>query len=164
MSHPLVSHLRFARSEFKRGLSSLPDEDAQRRMLPMNSISWMIGHLSWQEQLYWLDRAQGKVLLPHLNEDFAYHGPAITPTLDETWAAWERITVAADIWLDLLESDSIIAPLAEDYSSVGTYMYRTIYHYWYHLGEAMAVRQLLGHSGLSEFVGDIDAEAPYRPA
>jgi hypothetical protein len=28
----------------------------------------------------------------------------------------------------------------------------------------MAVRQLLGHSGLSEFVGDIDAEAPYRPA
>ncbi len=97
MSHPLVSHLRFARSEFKRGLSSLPDEDAQRRMLPMNSISWMIGHLSWQEQLYWLDRAQGKVLLPHLNEDFAYHGPAITPTLDETWAAWERITVAADI-------------------------------------------------------------------
>jgi hypothetical protein len=36
------------------------------------------------------------------------------------------------------------------------------YHYWDHLGEAMAVRQLLGHPDLPTFVGDID-KAPYRP-
>lgn len=164
MSHPLVSQLRFARSELRRGLSSVPEADGQKRMLPMNSISWMIGHLGWQEQRYWLERAQGKILLPHLNEDFAYGNPATTPALKETWVAWETITLAADIWLDQLDSDSIIAPLAEGYSSVGTFLYRTIYHYWYHLGEAMAVRQLLGHSGLPEFVGSIDAEAPFRPA
>ncbi|MCH7587894.1 MAG: DinB family protein [Chloroflexi bacterium] len=164
MSHPLVSQLKFARSEFRRGLADLPDEDARKRMLPMNAISWMIGHLAWQEQRYWLDRAQGKVMLPHLNENFASGRPATTPALDETWAAWETITEAADVWLDQLESERISAPLAEDYSSVGTFMYRNIYHYWVHLGEAMAVRQLLGHPGLSEFVGDIDTEAPYRTA
>jgi len=30
-------------------------------------------------------------------------------------------------------------------------------------GEDMAIRQSLGHTGLPEFVGDIDGEAPYRP-
>jgi hypothetical protein len=38
---------------------------------------------------------------------------------------------------------------------------RTIYHYWYHTGENMGIRQGLGHTNLPEFVGDIDAEAPY---
>lgn len=164
MSHPLVSQLRFARSKLRRGLSSVPEVDGQKRISPMNSISWMIGHLGWQEQRYWLERAQGMILLPHVNEDFAYGAAATTPALEETWAAWETITEAADPWLNQLERASITAPLAEGYSSVGTFLYRTIYHYWYHLGEAMAVRQLLGHSGLPEFVGDIDAEAPYRPA
>jgi hypothetical protein len=37
------------------------------------------------------------------------------------------------------------------------------YHYWYHLGEALAVRQMLGHRDLPDFVGDIDSQAPYRP-
>ena len=36
-------------------------------------------------------------------------------------------------------------------------------HYWYHIGKSMAIRQLLGHAGLPDFVGDIDGEAPYRP-
>ena len=30
---------------------------------------------------------------------------------------------------------------------------RVTYHYWYHTGEAAAVRQLLGHVDLPEFVG-----------
>jgi hypothetical protein len=37
-----------------------------------------------------------------------------------------------------------------------------IYHYWYHTGENAAIRQNLGHTGLPNFVGDIDGEAPYR--
>ena len=45
----------------------------------------------------------------------------------------------------------------------GSLLQRVIYHYWYHTGENMAIRQTLGHTGLPEFVGDIDAEAPYRP-
>jgi hypothetical protein len=38
-----------------------------------------------------------------------------------------------------------------------------IYHYWYHIGESQAVRQMLGHTGLPEFVGNIQVLAPYTP-
>jgi hypothetical protein len=35
--------------------------------------------------------------------------------------------------------------------------------YWYHLGEALAICQMLGHTDLPDFVGDIDSLAPYIP-
>ncbi len=162
MTHPLVDQLRFTRSEFVRGLEGLSDADARIRHGPMNSISWMIGHLAWQEQRYWLTRAQGQVLIPELNENHAYGRPATTPPLEETWDAWRRVTQAADPWLDALDVDRLLAPLAEGLSSVGTFMLRTTYHYWFHLGEALAARQVMGHTDLPEFVGDIDGQAPYR--
>jgi hypothetical protein len=123
----------------------------------------MIGHLAWQEQRYWLYRAQDTILFPELNELLAYGKPASTPPLEETWATWRSVTAAADPWLDLLTTDRLQIPLAEGFSNIGTFLLRNIYHYWYHLGEAMAVRQMLGHTGLAEYVGDIDNMAPYRP-
>jgi len=36
------------------------------------------------------------------------------------------------------------------------------YHYWYHIGEAHAIRDMLGHQDLPEFVGDM-SQALYRP-
>jgi hypothetical protein len=92
MIHPLVVQLRFTRSEFQRALESLPDEDAKTRILPMNCISWNVGHLAWQEQRYFLTFAQDKVLLPRLNEEFRYGGPASTPSLVEMQEAWRTIT------------------------------------------------------------------------
>ena len=50
--HPLVLQLKFTRSEFKRALKGLSEGDAGKRLLPMNCISWNVGHLSWQEQKY----------------------------------------------------------------------------------------------------------------
>ena len=35
------------------------------------------------------------------------------------------------------------------------------YHYWFHLGEAHAVCQMLGHGDLPQFVGDM-SQALYR--
>lgn len=84
MAHPLLTQLRFARSELVRGVADVSDSDAERRLQPMNSIGWMIGHLAWQEQRYWLIRAQGLVLFPHLNERLAYGRPASTPPLAES--------------------------------------------------------------------------------
>jgi hypothetical protein len=46
--------------------------------------------------------------------------------------------------------------------NIGTLLMRNIYHYWYHTGEASAVRQMLGHTRLPEFVGDMSTAA-YRP-
>jgi hypothetical protein len=161
--HPLVEQLRFTRDEFHRGLKGLSDADAQQRIQAMNCISWMIGHLAWQEQRYWLFRAQGILLFPELNENFAYGKPATVPELKEAWKVWKKVTQAADPWLDGLTTESMQSPLAEGYSNVGTFIRRTTYHYWYHLGEAMAVRQALGQTDLSQFVGNIDRRAPYIP-
>ena len=63
MPHPLVAQLRFTRSEFLRALEGLTPEEAARRIQPMNPIAWMVGHLAWHEQLLWLDRAQGKIVV-----------------------------------------------------------------------------------------------------
>jgi uncharacterized damage-inducible protein DinB len=169
MPHPLVLQLRFARSEFQRALEGVADEDARRRVMPMNCVSWNVGHLAWQEQRYWLFRGQGQVPLPHLNDQFAYGAPASTPALADMWAAWGAITAAADPWLDTLTSAELAQPRPftfdgqQIYLTFGSLMQRVIYHYWYHTGENMAIRQALGHTGLPDFVGNIDDEAPYRP-
>ncbi len=167
MPHPLVSQLRFARSEFQRALVGLNDEDARRRIMPMNCISWNIGHLAWQEQRYWLWRAQGYILLPQVNEQFANGAPASTPALEAAWTAWHAITQAADPWLDAVTTEKLQEHVIIDGQPsdliFGNLLQRVIYHYWYHTGENMAIRQMLGHSELAEFVGNIDHEAPYRP-
>lgn len=167
MAHPLVAQLRFTRSEFKRGLAGLSEEEARRRFLPMNCISWNVGHLTWQEQRYFLFFAQGQLPLPQINDLFAYSAPASTPPLHEMWTAWDAITHAADPWLEALtvqklQEHVVINGRPTSYL-FGSLLQRVIYHYWYHTGENLAIRQMLGHTDLPEFVGDIDGDAPYRP-
>ena len=81
--------------------------------------------------------------------------------------AWRAITAEADPWLDRLTTGKLLEhptregkPLARIY---GNLLQRVIYHYWYHIGENMAIRQQLGHRRLPQFVGNIDDEASYRP-
>jgi hypothetical protein len=168
MAHPLVLQLYFARKEFKRGLVGVTAEEALRRFLPMNCISWNVGHLAWQEQRYWLTHMQGLTPIPELNELVGYSRPACTPPLDEMWAAWEQVTQAAEPFLAGLTAETILQPYiyegkATEYP-VGSRMQRVLYHYWYHTGENAAIRQMLGHTNLPEFVGDIEDEAPFLPA
>ena len=167
MTHPLVSQLRFTRSEYLRGLDGLTEEDAVRRLPPLNCISWNVGHLAWQEQLCFLYGGQKKILLPDLDTTYAYGAPACTPPLSETLSAWRTITAAVDPWLDALKPDDFLLVLdrGKDFGAykLGSLMQRVIYHYWYHNGENLAIRQALGHTDLPQFVGDIDALAPYRP-
>ena len=79
VAHPLIDQLRFARSEFLRALDGLSDDDARRRLGPMNCISWNVGHLAWQEQRYWLQRGQGRTPRPDVQATFAYGAPGTTP-------------------------------------------------------------------------------------
>jgi uncharacterized damage-inducible protein DinB len=166
MTHLLVTQLRFARSEFARCLDGISAEDGVRRSGPMNSISWMVGHLANQENTYWVRVAQEKVIYPDLYNLVGTGKPASTPPLDEMLAAWREITSAADSYLDILTPELLQTyfirnskPVAE---SVGTLLMRNIYHYWYHLGEVSSVRQMLGHTDLPEYVGDI-SKTPYYP-
>jgi hypothetical protein len=167
MPHPLVLQLRFTRSEFQRALTGVAEEEGNRRFMPMNCISWIVGHLAWQEQLYWLTRAQDKILVPDLNTLTANGQPASTPSLNAMWQAWNAVTQEADALLDTLTSAMLTANLRYDSrpqpETAGTMLLRNTYHYWYHTGESQAVRQMLGHTNLPDFVGAIGVEAPYLP-
>jgi uncharacterized damage-inducible protein DinB len=167
MPHPLVLQLRFTRSEFRRAASRLSEEDAQRRVMPMNSVSWTIGHLAWQEQRYFIFFPTGSCLLPEIQENYRFGAPPSTPSARKMWAAWRKITSAADEWLDGVTTRTLQQYVVRDGKKTGA-MYgnllqRVIYHYWYHAGENMAVRKIMGRAGVGYFVGDIDGKAPWRP-
>jgi uncharacterized damage-inducible protein DinB len=170
MPHPLIIQLRFARREFARALEGLDNSGARRRFLPMNSISWNIGHLANHEQSVWLMFSESEAPLPHLEEQFGYGQPASAPPLAEVLAAWRTVTTSADPFLGAITSEKLLEPTGtplDDQTPVQTFgsvILRVIYHYWYHIGETMAIRQLLGHSDLPEFVGYIELHAPYQPS
>jgi hypothetical protein len=164
--HSLVTQLRFARSEFLRCLDGVSAEDAIRRLEPMNCISWIVGHLANQEHAYWVLWGQGKNLAPELYALVGYGQPASTPPLAGMWETWHTVTRAADEFLDTLTAEKLQTylewkgkPVQE---SIGTLILRNTYHYWYHLGEAHAIRQMLGHRDLPQFVGDM-SQALYHP-
>ena len=183
MTHPLVTQLRFARSEFVRCLEGVSEEDARHRIMPMNCISWMVGHLAAQEQYYFIYFPQGKVPHPQLNKLVGFGHPATTPPLAGMWKVWHEITAAADPFLDTLTEEQLSSypeqgteyfedvlfgwASEEDMKKIvaegsiqspesyGTRLLRTTYHYSFHTGEAHAIRQQLGHPDLPYFVGDM---------
>ena len=166
MPHPLVTQLRFARSEFVRALNGVSEADGTRRLLPMNCIAWNVGHLAHQEQTYWVYLAQGRMVVPGLREIVGWGCGATTPSLKGMWQTWRVITAAADEYLDSVTQDILLTHFEDEdgpvRESVGTLVLRNIGHYWYHLGESHAIRQMLGHKDLPQFVGDM-SEALYRP-
>jgi DinB superfamily len=167
MTHPLVDQLRFTRSEWLRGLEGISEEDGACHFGPMNSISWTVGHLTWHEQRTFLQRPQNIILFPKLNELFAYGAPMNTPSLKEMLETWHTITNAADSYLDSLTTEVLLTDLLLNGEAVGqsrgSALRRITYHYWYHIGEIQAIRQMLNHVNLPEYVGNIETEAPYRP-
>jgi uncharacterized damage-inducible protein DinB len=167
MPHPLVLQLRFTRSEFKRAIAKISEADARKRVMPMNSISWTVGHLAWQEQRYFIYFPTGTLLVPELQEKYAFGSPHSTPPLKEMLSAWRKVTKAADKWLETLTTRKLLQMVERDGKKTtrmyGNLLQRVIYHYWYHLGENMAVRKVLGHEGIGYFVGNIDGKAPYTP-
>ena len=133
---PLVEQLWFARSEFNRCLSGISAQDAITRIEPMNSISWIIGHLANQENRYWVESAQA-ITLPQaqgLNDLVGTGKPASTPALSEMLSVWVDVTSAADVFLKALTRhmlpDHLVADGHPSRESIGTMLHRNIYHYW----------------------------------
>ncbi len=166
MPHLLVTQLRFARSELVRCLDGVSDADARRRLEPMNCISWIIGHLANQEHNYWVITGQGRDVAPGLNDRVGYGKPASTPPLDDMWAIWRTVTAAADPFLDTLTpallQDHMQWQGKPTFNNTGSMLLRNLYHYWFHIGEAHAIRQQLGHPNLPDFVGDM-SHVEYTP-
>jgi len=159
MFHPLVTQLKFARSEFERCMQGVSSEEALRRFLPMNCLSWIVGHLASQEHYLWVQRAQGKDIAPDLQNLVGFGQPASTPEWDEMWTLWHKITDEADFFLSSLSTEMLGKHLSwqglEAREDIGTSLLRNIFHYWFHMGEAHAIRQMLGHKNLPGFVGNM---------
>jgi hypothetical protein len=72
------------------------------------------------------------------------------------WAAWETVRATDDPYLDALTQERLLGRLVVNRepmaSKIGTTLQRSTYHYWYCPGEASAIRQLLGHQHVPEFV------------
>jgi uncharacterized damage-inducible protein DinB len=165
MAHPLVDQLRFTRSELTRSLDGVTEDEGFQRFGVINSIGWIVGHVANQEQRYWILRRGQPPVVQGLQDLVGSGRPASTPSLAAMLEAREAIVAAVDPYLDSLsEADMGMIhseiPLPEE--STGTLLQRVIYHQWFHNGEVQAIRQLLGHEKLPEFVGRIGEKAPYR--
>jgi hypothetical protein len=119
MPHPLVDQLRFTRREFLRGINNVTDRQAEQHFGQMNCISWIIGHLAWHEQRTFLTRPQDIILIPELNELFAYGALMSTPSFIEMMLAWNSITKATDEYLDTLTTETLLMYLPNNGRSVG---------------------------------------------
>jgi hypothetical protein len=165
--HPLVDQFRFTRGEWLRGLGDVSEQDAAQHFGPMNCISWTVGHMAWHEQRTFVTRPQGLIPFPQLNTLFAYGAAMSTPDLHEMLETWHAVTQAADPFLDSLTTQTLQTDLPLEGKpvgqTIGSVLRRVTYHYWYHIGETQAIRQMLAHRDLPEYVGDIENEAPYRP-
>ena len=154
----IVNQLKFSRAEFRRGFEGVTEDEGSRRLMPINSIAWIVGHLAWHEQHYWLKMMQGIVLYPELIEANAFGKPAAEVSLTRMKFCWEKVTEETDMYLTALtESDLdrvVIIEGRKEPFHIGTKLTRIIYHYWYHTGEIQAIRQLLGHTDLPSFVSD----------
>jgi hypothetical protein len=125
----------------------------------MNSLSWIVGHLASQENFYWVRAAQSLRIFPDLHKRVGSGFPASTPPLGEMWSTWKEITTTADNFLETISIEQLKEhltwkgePLSE---TTGILLLRNIYHYWFHIGEAHAIRDMLGHQDLPEFVADM---------
>lgn len=158
-AHLHIAQLRFARQKWLLGLEGITPEEATRPFGKMNCISWMIGHLACFEQLIWLEMTQDQTVSEAVHA-CGFGKPASTPPLVEMQSAWTAIITEADRFLDTLTDDDLGRKPVHNgrpwRENIGTYLLRHTWHYWYHLGEQQAIRQVLGHTDLPQFVGRMD--------
>jgi uncharacterized damage-inducible protein DinB len=147
--HPLVEMQHVTRGEFLRGLEGLSDEDARRRMEPMNCISWIVGHVAHQERAFFVAWPRGEQPEARYGA-FGYAAPPSQPSLEEAMALWREASEDADALLHSATEEGlrqlVLSPDPEvERENLGTRIVRNIFHYWAHVGEISAIRQVLGH-------------------
>jgi hypothetical protein len=138
-----MQHL--SRKEFERNLQGMTDEDARKRIEPMNCISWIVAHVAHQQHMFFVDWPQGKESDPRYR-GFGCGSPASQPPLAEVMALWRASCDAADVWLHAATEESLQGPFTSpEGENGGTLIVRNIFHTWCHLGEISSIRQMLGH-------------------
>ena len=153
--HTLVALQHLTREEFLRGLAGVSNEDARQRVGPMNCVGWIVGHMAWQEHVLFVAGPRGTRIDTEYRS-FTTGSLSSQPSLEEALALWHTTCEAADLWLHAATEESMselfdspgLRGLGEN---AGTLLVRNIFHYWSHIGEISAIRQVLGHRA-PEFV------------
>ena len=164
MTHSLVVQLKFAREKFWETLVDISAEHAMQRFGRMNSISWMVGHLAWFEQWSWLE-LPGHTKATDLLDSYDFYTPDVNPPFEDMKAAWHAVMAGVNPVLEAMTEEDLHVhhmfrgkPTREN---VGTRIQRHIDHYWYHNGEANAIRQLIDDRDLPQMIGRIPNWAAY---
>ncbi|MGB1286231.1 MAG: DinB family protein, partial [Aggregatilineales bacterium] len=114
----------------------------------------------------WCEVAQDRTVVPNVKLCGWGEAPS-SPSLATMITAWEAIIPVADVYLNTLtdaDMGRFVIHRGRQYGeNIGTLLLRHIYHYWYHLGEVQAIRQLLGHT-VDSYVGRMPPEAHYFTA
>jgi len=138
------------RKEFERGLCGLTDDDARKRIEPMNCITWIIGHVANQQHDFFVAWPKGKEP-ENRYKAYGWGSPPSHPPLDEVMSLWQESCEEADVWLQVATKDSlqlqittpvVMSPGGEN---GGSLLVRNIFHTWSHIGEISSIRQMLGH-------------------
>ena len=158
MTYLTIDIVRFALSEFERGLEGLNDEDARKRLRKadgseMNAISWTVCHIAG----HWLNRPQ------RLTRYASGSKNAEPPPLDEALVILAEAKGFTDTWLPEAK-DEFLASKPENLGreSVSTSLMRAVLHTWFHTGEINAIRQMLGHEEIG-FVGPMIGKLEWHP-
>ena len=144
--HVLSEMVKLSRTEFERNLTGLSDEDARKRLEPMNCISWIIAHVANQHHAFFIALPGGR----KVEERYRIYGfgnqPA-QPPLEEALALWQEACRDSDAWLEsATDEDMMTVPEGmRNGENMGTLMVRCIFHTWDHLGEISSIRQIFGH-------------------
>jgi len=145
--HTMVQMLNLTRKEFERNLVGLTDEDARKRIEPMNCISWIIAHVACQHRAFFVDWPAGRKTdsryLP-----YGHGAPPSEPPLDEAMGLWQDACKESEAWLQAATRENLQGISKNTLAggeNWGTLMVRCIFHTWCHLGEISSIRQILGH-------------------
>ncbi|MGD9118808.1 MAG: DinB family protein [Dehalococcoidia bacterium] len=145
--HTLVDMLYLSRREFERNLVGLSDEDARKRIEPMNCISWIIAHVANQHHAFFVAWPYGKEIGSQY-KPYGYGQPASQPSLEEAMTLWHNACSDSEAWLnevtdEVLRERPAVSSLERE--NLGALTVRCIFHTWCHLGEISSIRQVLGH-------------------
>ena len=104
---PVVTDmLRLTCKEFDRNLAGLNDDDARKRIEPMNCISWIIAHVANQHHTFFVAWQQEKAaetrFLP-----YGYGSPASQSHLEEALSLWHDATGDTEVWLKSVTNEKL---------------------------------------------------------
>jgi uncharacterized damage-inducible protein DinB len=153
--HHLVRSVQNVRRELRRAVEGMSVPDLERRVAGMNSVAWVVGHLAWQEQSYWLT-SRGAPPASTFVDGFGRSVPDPMPPFEALWEAWEQVASRSDPWLESLDAAALRGHIQGrrlfEAENLGSLCMRVIGHYYLHIGQITALRRWLGYP-VPAFVG-----------